>query len=377
VGSLFSGIGGFDLGLERAGMEVAWQCEIDPAARRVLARHWPDVPCYEDVKELRGDRLPAVDVLCGGFPCQDLSVAGRRAGLAGERSGLFHEFMRLAGELAPRWVLVENVPGLLSSEDGRDMGVVLGTLADLGYGWCYRVLDAQFFGVAQRRRRVFIVGCVGDPGRAARVLLEPESCDGNPPPSREAGARVTQALTGSPSSSSCGNPDDNRAQGGFLVPALTTRCGNTLDDQQTGQLISFHQTQDPIHGDDWSPALGATSIGMGVAYNPYRTLEKDGTITSGFAARPVVDALHGPTGNKEPLIADTLAVRRLTPVECERLQGFPDDWTEPEPDSARYRMLGNAVCVPVAEWIGRRIVASHFGADRYAACSSHFDGPDA
>jgi site-specific DNA-cytosine methylase len=109
-------------------------------------------------------------------------------------------------------------------------------------------------------------------------------------------------------------------------------------------------------GDDWSPALGATSIGMGVAYNPYRTLEKDGSITSGFAARPVVDALHGPTGNKEPLVVPDMAVRRLTPVECERLQGFPDGWTKGLSDSARYRTLGNAVCVPVAEWIARRIV---------------------
>ena len=118
VGSLFSGIGGFDLGFERAGMTVQWQAEIDKHARRVLARWWPAAHCYDDVKEIGGS-APRVDVLCGGFPCQDLSVAGRRAGLAGERSGLFHEFMRVVDEVAPRWVVIENVPGLLSSNDGR------------------------------------------------------------------------------------------------------------------------------------------------------------------------------------------------------------------------------------------------------------------
>ena len=193
VGSLFSGIGGLDLGLERAGMDVRWQCEIDKAARSVLRRHFPDATLYDDVTTFGGEGEP-VDLICGGFPCQDLSVAGRRAGLAGERSGLFYEFMRIASELAPRWLLIENVPGLLSSNGGRDMGAVLGTLGELGYGWAYRVLDAQYFGVAQRRRRVFIVGCLGDAARAAQVLLEPESCSGDSPPRREAGTRTAASV---------------------------------------------------------------------------------------------------------------------------------------------------------------------------------------
>lgn len=153
VGSLFSGVGGFDLAFERAGFEIAWQCEIDRHASAVLKRHWPDVRLIGDVHDIGPGDGP-IDVLVGGFPCQDLSVAGRRAGLAGERSGLFFEFARCIETLAPEWVVIENVPGLLSSNGGRDMATVVGTLGKLGYGWAYRVLDAQYDHLAQRRERV-------------------------------------------------------------------------------------------------------------------------------------------------------------------------------------------------------------------------------
>jgi hypothetical protein len=136
VGGLFSGIGGLELGLERAGMRVLWHCEQDPFCRAVLKRHWPDNPCFPDVREVRGAEVPRVDLLCGGFPCQDVSAAGRRAGILGERSGLWAEFARLVRELRPRYVLVENVPGLLV----RGLGDVLGDLADDGY-------DAEWDGI--------------------------------------------------------------------------------------------------------------------------------------------------------------------------------------------------------------------------------------
>ena len=220
VGSLFSGIGGFEAGFLRAGFRTIWQCEIDPVCRRVLGRHFPDTPCYEDVRHLDGSTLAVPDVLVGGFPCQDLSVAGKRAGLAGKRSGLFREFTRLVAELAPRWLLLENVPGLLSSNGGRDMGAVLGALGELGYGWSYRVLDAQFFGVPQRRRRVFIVGCLGDARRAAKVLFEPDGCSWNPPPRRETGARVAAATGG-------GAPG---AGGGVAGPLGSTSNGRGWND---------------------------------------------------------------------------------------------------------------------------------------------------
>lgn len=153
VGSLFAGIGGFDLGLERAGMRVRWQCEIDPYCRAVLARHWPGVPCFEDVCDLAGAAVEPVDVLCGGFPCEDVSIAGRAAGLAGARSGLWHEYARLVSEIRPRYVIVENVPALLA----RGLGTVLGELAALGYDAEWDCLPASAFGAPHRRDRVWIV----------------------------------------------------------------------------------------------------------------------------------------------------------------------------------------------------------------------------
>src|SRR3990167_6826375 len=152
--SLFSGIGGFDLGFDRAGMECVLQVEQDNSCLGILARHWPKVKKVNDVRKIK--RVSA-DLICGGFPCQDVSVAGKRAGLDGERSGLWFEFHRIVTEVRPRWVVVENVPGLLSSNAGRDFAVILRGLVECGYGVCWRILDAQYFGVAQRRRRVFVV----------------------------------------------------------------------------------------------------------------------------------------------------------------------------------------------------------------------------
>ncbi len=151
-GSLFAGIGGMDLGLERAGMECRWQVEIDPFCRKVLTKHWPDVPKYEDVRDV-GSELESVDLICGGFPCQDISYAGKGAGLAGERSGLWYEFARILGEVEPRFAIVENVAALLN----RGMGDVLGTLADLGYDASWFVLPASSVGAPHRRERIFIV----------------------------------------------------------------------------------------------------------------------------------------------------------------------------------------------------------------------------
>ena len=152
VGSLFSGIGGFDLGLERAGMRTVWFCEQDPYCQRVLARHWSS-PVYPDVCELRASDIAPVDVLCGGFPCQDISVAGKGAGITGARSGLWSEYARLIGELRPRYVIVENVPALLA----RGFGRVLGDLAALGYDAEWDCLPASAFGAPHRRDRVWIV----------------------------------------------------------------------------------------------------------------------------------------------------------------------------------------------------------------------------
>ena len=184
--SLFAGVGGFDLALERNGYKVVAACEIDKHARGILARHFPDTQLFNDVKELQGHELlragfvPEGGIITGGFPCQDLSVAGKRLGFGGERSSLFYEIARLADETKAEWLVLENVPGLLTSQRGADMGAVVGTLVELGYGLSWRVLDAQHFGVPQRRRRIFIVARrAGDVASCAQVLFERPSLRGD------------------------------------------------------------------------------------------------------------------------------------------------------------------------------------------------------
>lgn len=288
--SLFAGIGGFDLGLERAGMTCVAQVENDPYPASVLQRHWPHVTRHTDIKDVTADDLGTIDLLCGGFPCQDISHAGRRAGLAGERSGLWFEFARLIDGARPEWVVIENVAGLLSSNRGDDMAVILGTLEQLGYQWAYRLLDSQWFGVAQRRRRVFIVGHLAAAGgRAGQVLLESESVRRDSPPSRQQGQETVGTLAARTRAG--GFPGTDDAAAGYVQPVAHT-------------LTAKAQRNEP----------------------------SDETLL-----------LVGPR------------VRRLTPVECERLQGFPDGWTDNLSDTRRYRALGNAVTVNVAEWLGQRI----------------------
>lgn len=174
VASFFSGIGGFDLGLERAGMQVVFQCEIDRFGQAVLRKHWPSIPLAEDIRLVNPTDIPkGANVWCAGFPCQDVSLAnqGKRKGLDGERSGLFYEVARLAEKRKPRWLILENVPGLLNSHNGEDFRGVLATLDELGYGVSWRVLDAKYFGTPQRRRRVYIIASRGSL-RAARVLFD-------------------------------------------------------------------------------------------------------------------------------------------------------------------------------------------------------------
>lgn len=197
--SLFAGVGGFDLGLERAGMTCVGQVEIDKHARAVLEQHWPDVPKHDDVRTAKdwADEIGltgTVELVCGGFPCQDLSVAGKRAGLAGERSGLFHDALAFATHVKAKTIILENVAGLLSSNAGRDFGTVLVELANAGYSNIeWRLLDSQFFGVPQRRRRIFIIASLGTE-RFRPILAEPKGSAGDFTPSKPQGkatARTT------------------------------------------------------------------------------------------------------------------------------------------------------------------------------------------
>ncbi len=173
VASFFAGIGGFDLGCERAGMKVVFQCEINSFCQKVLRKHWPDVPLVGDIQALTAGEIPDADIWCGGFPCQDVSLAnqGKRKGLKGERSGLFYKYAELVGERKPSWLIIENVPGLLNSHGGEDFRTLLNTLDELGYGVSWRILDAKYFGTPQRRRRVYIVASLGSM-RSTRVLFE-------------------------------------------------------------------------------------------------------------------------------------------------------------------------------------------------------------
>jgi len=235
--SLFSGVGGFDLGLERAGWRCVAQVEWDKQCQAVLAHHWPDVPRWSDVADVSGYELPPADVVAFGSPCQDLSVAGKRSGFTdGGRSNLFFEAIRIikemrdaTGSVQPRFVVWENVVGALSSNQGDDFAAVINALAEVGavdIGW--RVLDARWFGVPQRRRRVFVVADLA--GRCAgSVSTEPESVRWHPDPCGASGP------------STAGGVGAGVADGG-VVTALTARCGNTQDDQQIGQLVTHTHT---------------------------------------------------------------------------------------------------------------------------------------
>lgn len=197
-GSLFAGIGGFDLGFERAGMSCAWQVEIDKHCQRVLELHWPNVKRYQDITQCVAVEMDPVDVLCGGFPCQGLSNANtKREGLHDERSGLFWHVVRLAAEIRPAWLVLENVLGLFSSADGLDMLAVVNALDEVGYGISWRVLDAQYFGVPQQRRRVFIVGRAG---RACppEILCDSEGRERDSAAGKKTWSVVARSINGKP-----------------------------------------------------------------------------------------------------------------------------------------------------------------------------------
>lgn len=444
--STFAGIEGIGLGLTRAGWRCVAQVEIDKFCRRVLAARDPGVPKFGDIREfgaaslrdsLRTQRTrssvadhPAaessertngegrqradaddlgdirdfaresqargagihVDLLTGGFPCQDLSVAGKRSGLSGARSGLFYEFVRVARELQPTWLLVENVPGLLSSNGGRDFAIVLRELGDAGYFVEWRVLDSRWFGVAQRRRRVFLVGHLGGPP-ASPVLTEPEGSYGDLAASDEAregaageagvgfakpllakrGRRhntdetyvpeVAQGL-GRSMSKHAGEVDASR---GTLIEIAHTLRESGFDASEDGTGRGTPMTVFSIMPQNSGKDYKAREVGV---TQPLMT----GSGAYGNQGGDVVVAATlskggGPSGaagrrkeDDENLSVTGASVRRLTPTECERLQGFPDGWTClcttdvcTCPDGPRYAALGNAVTVNVAQWIGDRI----------------------
>lgn len=383
VGSLFAGIGGFDLAAERVGMEIAWQSEIDPKASKVLAHHWPLVANKGDIHGIQNPSR--VDVLCGGFPCQDYSVAGAGAGLAGDRGALWWEYHRLIAQCQPTWVVAENVPGLLSSRDGADFETIIRSLGELGYGVAWAVLDAQYFGVAQRRRRVFIVGHSGGEPRP-EVLALAEGLFGNPPPSRQ-----TREKSAGPTPFGVGGDSDvgysvTTPSGGLAAKQNQFTYVFQPDDEQGGQGALTVKPVDTSNAISATEGAKKTDRGVRIVFaqNQRDELRDLGDVAGSLSAEPgmkqqtyvaktaftesngwgiledgtthTVDS----SGPEAVIQIGSPSIRRLTPLECERLQGFPDGWTDIPSNSinARYRQLGNAVAVPVVEWILNNIAHS-------------------
>ena len=320
-GSVCSGVEAATVAWHDLGFEPQWFSEVDAFPSAVLQHHYPSIPNHGDMtkfKEWNTDEQ-TIGLLVGGTPCQSFSVAGLRQGLEDPRGNLMLTYLAMADKFKPKWLVWENVPGVLSSNRGRDFATFLTAMGKIGYGFAYRVLDAQYFGVPQRRRRVFVVGCFGDWRSAASVLFESESLSGHPAPSRETRQRVAPTVgTGPPYS----------------------RTGNAR--VKADALVTYAMTD--VHA-----VVASRMRGFG----DYIQDETASTIK----ARDHKDAT-------DLVATGSPTVRRMTPRECERLQGFPDDYTqipwrgkEPEdcPNGHRYKAMGNSMAVPVMKWIGERI----------------------
>lgn len=375
---------------------LGWQpvafSEIEPFPCAVLAHHYPNVPNWGDMTRFQEWPDARVDVLCGGTPCQSFSVAGLRQGLADPRGNLMLTFGAIAGRYRPRWLVWENVPGVLSSNGGRDFGAFLGMLGQLGYGVAYRVLDAQHvrtrclpFAVPQRRRRVFVVGYLGDWRRAAAVLFDRESLSGHPAPRRQTRKSTANDVAGSLVGSGRGTEraGDTRGQdpvvavqanSGDAAYCLTASAQQSLD-AETETLVAFdlrgREGGAMLEGPHDTASVRSAEGGSTRSYvaAPAAVAFQDrfrGDDGRGYdRAPPASEEVAGTLETVKPWnVAQPWAVRRLTPRECERLQGFPDDFTkipyrkkpaEKCPDGPRYKAIGNSWAVNCPEWQGERI----------------------
>jgi DNA (cytosine-5)-methyltransferase 1 len=438
--SVCSGIEAATVAWHDLGWNALGYSEIEKFPSEVLKHHYPDVPNLGDMTKYKEwdfgtNRL---GLLVGGTPCQSFSVAGLRKGLEDPRGNLALTYVGILDKFRPKWCIWENVPGVLSSNKGRDFGAFLGALVELRYGFAYRVLDAQNFGVAQRRRRVFVVGCSTGWESAAKVLFESESLSGNYSQSR--GARKSIATTterslayggsdpecadtvtskwakgsGGPSGNECGlfvahkvyetHPADSRVKEmGDTCQTVTSRWGTGGGNVPLVQSYGFEpgivkrEGNPSRFSEEMSPTLRA-EMGdnqVAVAYSIREDAKANNfsatplEVTPALqATRPSVQSHHAQTFvahtfkvrggcegggkgylgqdeaaftiscNQDQQLFHNMAVRRLTPTECERLQGFPDDYTNIKdncPDSPRYKALGNSMAVPVMKWIGERI----------------------
>jgi len=451
--SVCSGIEAATVAWHPLGWEPVGFSEIEKFPSSVLQHYYPDVPNFGDMNEFKRWPDTEFSLLVGGTPCQSFSVAGLRKGMEDPRGNLALTFCAILSRYSPKWFVWENVPGVLSSNEGRDFGAFIGAVVKLGYGIAYRVLDAQYHGVPQRRRRVFVVGYLGDWRRSAEVLFEPASLLRNPPPSRETRESVTDDVAKSIRGSSGGiDREDMHTIIPDVVGALSdgAHCGGGLSggygeahdglgiaEDQAGpqsasqvQAVAFAQNQreevrlmdkagalssepgmkqqtyvmqeravseNPDTGPDGAGyregaayTLEARPVPQAVAFKPGSSADSYSigaqeevacTLEGGeggnnrqavaFTASdmsnkaawekpyaPTVDAqIPNDSSNIQKEIRQGMSVRRLTPLECERLQGFPDGYTDipGASDSARYKALGNSMAVPVMRWIGERI----------------------
>jgi DNA (cytosine-5)-methyltransferase 1 len=370
--SVCSGIESATVAWHPLGWRPVFFAEIARFPSAVLAYHYPHVPNLGDILNYQRWNDAAFDVLVGGTPCQSFSVAGLRKGLDDPRGSLVFAYLAIAARYRPRWLVWENVPGVLSVDEGRAFGSLLGAMGQLGYGFAYRILDAQYFHLAQRRARVFVVGCLGNWRAAAAVLFERASLRGDPAPSRETGARTAGAIVARAARN--GGASNQDVLGGSLIDcgpggldlsyALSARdakgaCSNV------SQTMLVPVLADPICANEQRTYTheGANNFRLRnvIAFDETQITHPENR------SNPQPDApSHAmPSHGRPPTIAfaAAAAVRRLTPRECERLQGFPDDYTlipyggrgKFAKDGPRYKALGNSKAVPVIRWIGQRI----------------------
>jgi DNA (cytosine-5)-methyltransferase 1 len=365
--SVCSGIEAATVAWHHMGWKPVGFSEIEKFPSQVLAHHYPQVTNFGDMTKYKEWKLDdSIGLLVGGTPCQSFSVAGLRKGLEDPRGNLALTYVGILDKFRPKWCIWENVPGVLSSGNGRDFGAFLGALAELGYGFAYRVLDAQNFGVAQRRRRVFVVGCLGGWESAAKVLFEPESLSGNIKKGKKSGEEIAATIT-----ARFGNSRNNHEELAPVWPATTASTLNASFGDKLGLENQHINSGAPLFVPSYVSDVSATLTASGAGFSrPGQT----STAHENYVAHCLQGAgatsqnANGSGWNEEKSftlnvtdvhgVAKNMAVRRLTPVECERLQGFPDNYTnirENCPDGNRYRALGNSMAVPVMRWIGERI----------------------
>jgi len=349
--SVCSGIEAATVAWHPLGWKAVAYSEVEPFPCSLLKHHYPETPNWGDMTRWRDWPRETVDLLVGGTPCQSFSTAGLRKGLDDIRGQLALGFSQIAEHSRPRWIVWENVPGVLSSGGGRDFGSFIGSLVKLGYGLCWRVLDAQHFGVPQRRRRVFVVGYLGDWRNSAAVLFEQESLRGDFKAGRKK-RKGTAGTTQDGIGASCqGRPINGMFWDGTQI---TQALDAVLEKRQTMPEKNRFPAVLVNQKKNWPAKIAPTlSASMG---------DKQGLENQHIfgGAGHFVSSIDGANGQAF-CSGSLMRVRRLTPLECERLQGFPDGWTDvphrgkAAPDGPRYKAIGNSMAVPVMRWIGNRI----------------------